>query len=143
MNATPGPWEYDAENQQVVAPKCGYHRGTMAGAPIICELAELDYGETPGNGAMLAASPALYRALVQAAGLIMQEVPQTPRRAAVLLGALEAIAAADGGQALPKPQPPEMCIRCGRTVDTAEEPGKYLTLRGWYCKDCDDQVNDR
>lgn len=57
---TEGPWEYDAESMQVIAPKCGY-QGTST--PVICEVASLEYGESYKNGLLLAASGDLLKAL--------------------------------------------------------------------------------
>ena len=60
MTHTPGPWAYDAESGQIVAPKVGYHHVTP---PIICTIEPLQYGEDAGNGALIAAAPKLLEAL--------------------------------------------------------------------------------
>jgi hypothetical protein len=61
MSATPGPWAYDAESGHVFAPKCGYQ--WTRGAPTVARIEPLDYGESSGNGALIAASPQLLRVL--------------------------------------------------------------------------------
>jgi hypothetical protein len=68
MKHTPGPWEYDAESEQVLAPKCGYQ--WAKGAPIICEVGRLDYNESGGNAKLIAAAPDLYEALKNARELL-------------------------------------------------------------------------
>lgn len=58
---TVGPWEYDEESGDVIAPKCGYQ--WAKGAPIIAIVQSLDYGEGSGNGTLIAAAPDLLAAL--------------------------------------------------------------------------------
>jgi hypothetical protein len=58
---TVGPWEYDAESAQVIAPKCGYQ--WVNGAPVIAEVCPLDYSEQSENARLIAAAPDLLNAL--------------------------------------------------------------------------------
>jgi hypothetical protein len=53
---TDGPWEYDADSCEVIAPHCGYHDEPIA------TVSALD-GEGRGNGFLLAAAPDLRLAL--------------------------------------------------------------------------------
>lgn len=57
---TVGPWEYDAESGEVIAPKCGYQ--WSKGAPIIATVPNLDYSEGDANGCLIAAAPDLLAA---------------------------------------------------------------------------------
>ena len=58
---TVGPWEYDAESAQVIAPKCGYQ--WVKGAPVVAEVGPMDYSEQSENGRLIAAAPELLEAL--------------------------------------------------------------------------------
>jgi hypothetical protein len=62
---TDGPWEYDADASEVIAPHCGYHDEPIA------TVSALD-GEGRGNGFLLAAAPELRLALAR----IVAELPQ-------------------------------------------------------------------
>ena len=53
MSATVGPWEYDAESMQIIAPKCGYQWVTPT---VVASIESLDYGEDGGNGHLIAAA---------------------------------------------------------------------------------------
>lgn len=61
---TVSPWEYDQESGSVIAPKCGYQ--WTRGAPVICGIESMDYGETGANGLLIAAAPELLAALQMA-----------------------------------------------------------------------------
>jgi hypothetical protein len=58
---TVGPWAYDDESAQVIAPKCGYQ--WTKGAPVIAEVTPMDYSEQSANGRLIAAAPTLLAAL--------------------------------------------------------------------------------
>lgn len=65
---TQGPWEYDEEAGQVIAPKCGYQ---WAGSPfVVAEISSADYQEDAGNGRLIAAAPDLLAAATWAANYI-------------------------------------------------------------------------
>jgi hypothetical protein len=53
---TDGPWEYDADSCEVIAPHCGYHDEPIA------TVSAFD-GEGRGNGHLMAAAPDLRQAL--------------------------------------------------------------------------------
>lgn len=55
MTTTVGPWEYDAEAGEVIAPKCGYQ--SSKGVCVVATVEPLDYSESAGNGALIAAAP--------------------------------------------------------------------------------------
>jgi hypothetical protein len=61
MSRTPGPWEYDAESMQVIAPKCGYHWAQSVA--VVAEIGRLDYDEPEANARLIAAAPELLSAL--------------------------------------------------------------------------------
>ena len=59
---TVGPWQYDPEGGDVIAPKCGYQ--WAKGVCVVANVKALDYGEGTGNGALIAAAPDLLEALI-------------------------------------------------------------------------------
>jgi hypothetical protein len=63
---TPGPWEYDAESEQIIAPKCGYQ---WTAPPTIARIVSLDYDEDDGNARLIAAAPDLLEALRKIAAI--------------------------------------------------------------------------
>jgi hypothetical protein len=68
---TVGPWEYDAESGQIIAPKCGYQ--WQRGPAVIATVESLDYGESAGNGKSMAAAPKLIEALLAATAQLSAE----------------------------------------------------------------------
>src|SRR5262245_39159075 len=74
-HTTPGPWEYDEESGDIIAPKCGYQ--WAKGCAVIAEVRTLDYGETTPNGKLLAKAPELLDACSMAYRLLLTLDPAT------------------------------------------------------------------